>query len=176
MSAQVRDPAQVRGSRGVGADRGQGGGQLSDLGHGRLDARVVAGARTAQGQALLVQGDSRAHVAQQRAPSIACLRRRPRPRRDTHAPARHHCGGQEGAGVRQVRLDGDVAASRARREDVPGGQVCAALVHDLQVDARAREGRQCHLHVRHRRDEPRSRHEERIAHQGRDEQQGGQEL
>ena len=176
MSAQVRDAAQVRGARGVGADRGQGGGELADLGHGCLDARVVSGARTRQGQALLVQRDGRAHVAQQRPPGISRLRRRPRPRRDAHAPARHHRGRQEGPGVGQVRFDGDVAAAGTRREDVPGREVRAPLVHDLQVDASARQGRERHLHVRHRRDGARSRHEEGIAHEGRDEQQRGEEL
>ena len=59
---------------------------------------------------------------------------------------------------------------------MPGGQVRAALVHDLQIDARAREGRQRHLHVRHRRDDARSRHEQGITHEGRDQKQRGQEL
>ena len=115
-------------------------------------------------------------MPQQRAPGVARLRCHPRPRRDAHAPARHHRGRQEGAGIGQVGFDGDVAAAGARREDVPRREVCAALIHDLQVNARASEGRQCHLHMRHRWNDARSRHEEGIAHEGRDEQQRGEEL
>ena len=172
----MRDAAQVRGRGGVGADRGQGGGELSDLGHGRLDARVVSGARTREGQALLVQGDGRAHVAQQRPPGVARLGGRPRPRRDPHATARDHRGGQEGPGVGQVRFHHDLAASGPRREHVPGRQVRLCLVHDLQVDARARQGSQRHLHVRHRGHRTRSRHEERVSDEGRDEQERREEL